>query len=385
MPRDGHRRAQGEGAVYQLPDGRWRGAVDLGWHGGKRRRKYITRRTQAEALREVRQLASAAEAGRLSPVRAPTVAQWLERYLIEVAASSVRPSTLHRYRQEVRLYIGPELGKIPLDKLRPNQVAEFYRLQLQRLSPGSVRRLHALLRRSLTVAVRWQIISWNPVSAVDPPSLEHHEVQPYNLEEVRRFLTAVAGTRLEARWLLAIALGMRQGEVLGLAWKDVDLDRGVLRVSQSLQYRPGEGLQLVQPKTARSRRTVPLPDSLAAALKLHREQQDEDRSAAGEFWEDWGLVFTTRYGTPLSPRNDYRSFRQITEGAGLRRVRLHDLRHTAASLMLAQGVTARTIMETLGHSQISITMNTYSHVDPAVSREAANLMESALWGENSAR
>ena len=133
------------------------------------------------------------------------------------------------------------------------------------------------------------------------------------------------------------------------------------------------------PKTARSRRIVPLPDAVVDALKVRREQQETDRLATGvEFWEDWGLVFTTHFGTPLSPRNDYRDFQRLIGAAGLRRVRLHYLRHTAASLMLAQGVNPRVVMEILGHSQISVTMNTYSHVTPTSSREAVALVEVLL-------
>jgi len=374
------RRPQGEGSVYRLPDGRWRGVVNLGWHGGKRRWKHITRGTQAEVVRELRRLTAASDAGRLPIERAPTVGQWLERYLNEVAALSVRPSTLRRYRQELRLYIAPALGKVPLDKLKPSQVSDFYSSQLLRLSPGSVRRLHALLRRSLGVAVRWQLIPWNPVAAVDPPSLSSIEVHPFDTNEARLFLAAASGDRFEARWLIAISLGLRQGEVLGLAWRDVDLDQRVLAVRQTLQYRPGEGFHLVPPKTARSRRIVPLTNAIVDALKLRREQQETDRLAAGvEFWEDWDLVFTTRFGTPLSPRNDYRDFLRLVAAAGLRRVRLHDLRHTAASLMLAQGVNPRVVMEILGHSQISVTMNTYSHVTSASSREAMARVDSLLF------
>jgi integrase len=167
--------------------------------------------------------------------------------------------------------------------------------------------------------------------------------------------------------------------MLGLAWRDIDLDQRVQTVRQTLQYRPGEGFHLVQPKTARSRRIVPLPDAVVDALKLRREQQETDRLVAGvEFREDWGLVFTTRLGTPFSPRNDYRDFQRLIGAAGLRRVRLHDLRHTAASLMLAQGVNPGVVMEILGHSQISVTMNTDSHVTPASSREAVALVEGLL-------
>jgi integrase len=158
------------------------------------------------------------------------------------------------------LYIAPALGKVPLDKLSPSHVSDFYRSQLRHLSPGSVRRLHALLRRSLGVAVWWQLISWNSVTAVDPPSLKSVEVHPFDAKEARLFLAAASSRdRFQARWLIAVSLGLRQGEVLGLAWRDVDLDQHVLAVRQTLQYRPCEGFHLVPPKTASSRRIVPLP------------------------------------------------------------------------------------------------------------------------------
>jgi integrase len=229
------------------------------------------------------------------------------------------------------------------------------------------------------VALRWQLITWNPVTAVDPPSPTPTEVRPYTAGEAGQFLSAVSGTHNEARWLLAISLGLRQGEALGLTWRDVDLDRGLIRIRQALQYRPGDGLRLVQPKTPKSRRSVPLPQSVTAALKRHQLDQLAERDKAGEFWEDWGLVFATGFGTPLSPRNDYREFRRIIDRAGLRRIRLHDLRHTAATLMLGQSVTPRVIMEMLGHSQISITMNLYSHVTFELSREAADSIQDLLW------
>ena len=167
-------------------------------------------------VRELRRMTAAAEAGRLPIERAPTLGQWLERYLDEVAASSVRPSTLRRYRQELRLYIAPALGKVPLDKLRPSQVSDSRSSQLLRLSPGSVRRLHALLRRSLGVAVRWQLIPWNPVTAVDPPSLTSVEVHPFDAKEARLFLAAASGDRFEARWLIGVCWVCVRGRCWGL-------------------------------------------------------------------------------------------------------------------------------------------------------------------------
>lgn len=376
------RRGAGEGAIYRLADGRWRGAVDLGWHDGRRRRRYVTRPTRGAVAREVRRLVIEAEQGRLSPTKTPTVAQWLETYLREVAAPSLRPGTLDGYRNHIRQHLVPALGHYRLDKLRASHVAEFYRVKLQTMAPASVRRLHAVLRRALNVAVRWQVIPANPVAVVDPPPLKQAEVKPFSREEAREFMAAVRGHRLEARWLLGIVCGLRQGEALGLRWDDLDLNAGVLRVRQALQYRPGGGLVFVLPKTARSRRSVPLGSFMVSVLGEHAKRQAEERAAAGDRWVDSGLVFTTRIGTPISPRNDYRAFRALLGRSGLRQVRLHDLRHTAASLMLAQGVSARVIMETLGHSQISVTMDLYSHVAPEVARDAADRVEDALWGDS---
>lgn len=220
------------------------------------------------------------------------------------------------------------------------------------------------------------------MTAVDPPSLARAEVEPYSEDEARMFVKAAAATRMEARWLLAIMCGLRQGEALGLSWQDVDLDLGTARMRHALQYQPGTGLVLVPPKTARSRRAVPLPAAVVHALRRHHERYVAARDKAGEFWEEWGLVFTTEVGTPIHPRNDYRDFRVLLEKAGLRRVRLHDLRHTAASLMLSQGVAARVVMEVLGHSQISITLNTYTHVAPDLSRDAADRMQLLLTGDS---
>jgi len=190
------------------------------------------------------------------------MADWMATYLRAVSAHRVRPYTLHRYAEEVDLHIVPALGRIKLDKLRPEHLSTFYRQKSETLAASSVRRLHAVIRRALNVAVRWNVIAVNPATLVDAPSLEYRKVQPYTVAEARAFLSAVKGTRMEARWVLAVALGLRQGETLGLMWDDVDFAAGRLRVRRSLQYRSGEGLVFTEPKTERSRRTIRLPGSV---------------------------------------------------------------------------------------------------------------------------
>ena len=212
-----------------------------------------------------------------------------------------------------------------------------------------------------------------PVARPDP-------VQPLDLDDARQLLETARGGRLYALWAVAIGVGLRRGEALGLRWIDVDLDGGTLRVEQSVQRVDGK-LRFAPPKTARSRRTIPLPSVCVAALRVHRAVQNAERLGAGLAWHDFGLVFTTSIGTPIEPRNLNRSFDALCARAGIRRVRVHDLRHTCASLLLAQGVAPRVVMEILGHSQLAVTMNIYSHVLPAVEREAADRMNAALSGD----
>ena len=217
---------------------------------------------------------------------------------------------------------------------------------------------------------------------VDPPSLTRHDVEPYCVDEARSLLQAAATERLEARWVIALMLGLRQGEVFGLGWQHIDWDNKTLHVARSLQRQPDGTLGLVETKTQRSHRLIPMPPAVVAALLRRQQAHREERQLAGSMWRQSDLVFTTATGTPIHPRNDYRAFRTLIDRAGLRRVRLHDLRHTAASLLLSQGVAAPVVMEILGHSQIAITMNTYTHVDPDLNRTATNLMEEALWPSN---
>ena len=198
--------------------------------------------------------------------------------------------------------------------------------------------------------------------------------------EARQLLDAARGDRLEALYSVALALGLRQGEALGLKWSDIDLDAGVLRVRRAAQRIPHQGTRLVEAKTVRSRRALVMPPVVISALRSHRARQNLERLAAGERWIDNDLVFASMTGTLSDGPNVTHRFRRLLKTAGLPPMRFHDLRHACASLLLVQGVHPRVVMETLGHSQISLTMNTYSHVLPALQREAADKMEAVLSG-----
>ena len=216
---------------------------------------------------------------------------------------------------------------------------------------------------------------------VDPPRVQRREIEPLDPSDARLLLAAVRDNRLEALYSVALSVGLRKGEALGLHWKDIDFETGTLSVRTSLQ-RIGGRLQLVEPKSSRSRRVIFLPDATVEALRRHRARQQQERLLEGPRWHDTGLVFTTKIGTPFDPRNVTRHFKKILTNAGLPQKRFHDLRHTCASLLLVQGVNPRVVMEVLGHSQISLTMDTYSHVIPEVQQDAAELMNALLKEKN---
>jgi integrase len=198
------------------------------------------------------------------------------------------------------------------------------------------------------------------------------------VEDARRLVGAIRGDRFEALWICALTLGLRKGELLGLRWNDIDFGDATLMIRQALQ-RAGGHLVLVEPKTARSRRVVPVPPQTLAALRAHRRRQHADKLAAGRAWRDSGPVFTTHLGGPLEPRNVNRSWYAVRSRAGLTGFRLHDLRHSCASFLLAAGASPRTAMKTLGHSQIGLTMNTYTHVLPEVERAAIDAAARAIF------
>jgi integrase len=218
----------------------------------------------------------------------------------------------------------------------------------------------------------------NPAALVDGPRVQRREVRLVTPGEARQLLEAFRGDRLEALYTVALAVGLRQGEALGLRWQDVDLESGTLTVRVALERADGR-FRLAEPKTKRSRRTIALPDVAIRALKAHRTRQSQERLLAGAEWRDaWGLVFTNPSGAPLHGTNVTRGFRQVLDGASLPSQRFHDLRHACASLLLVQGIHARVIMETLGHSRIGLTMDTYGHVIPELQREAADKMDVLL-------
>jgi integrase len=361
------RRGHGEGSLYARPDGQWRAQIDLGWHGGRRVRRSVSGRTRREVVDKLTALRRTIEAGLQPTSDRLTVGAYLDDWL-EAARPAIRPSTWTRYASMVRTQLSPRIGRLPLTKLSAGDVERMLR-EMTDVSPRTRHHARAILRTALARAVRHGLILRNAAALAEPPHVEHREVESWDAVQVRRFLGAARGHRLETLFTVAIVTGLRQGELLGLRWPDVDLQAGTLTVRHALQRIDGR-LQLVEPKTPRSRRTIPLPELGLTALRALRTAQDG--SIVGTH------LFTTPSGGPLDGAAVYHEFVALAQQAGLPRIRFHSLRHTAASLLLAQGVHPRVVMEMLGHSTIALTMNTYSHVIPALERDAADHMNAIL-------
>jgi integrase len=309
-----------------------------------------------------------------------TVGELLDRWLDDAVTLTVRPRTLASYTYIVRVHLAPALGEMPLTALTAQHVQGFLNAKsASGLAPRTVGYLRGVLRQAIGYAERMDLVGRNVARLARPPRVPRRQVSPLTLEEARLFRIAVDGDRLEALYLVAVGCGLRQGEILGLRWGDVDMEGRLLRVRFALARVDGD-LALVEPKSATSRRTVPMPSFVAEALAAHRDRQAAEalprRPEPPDPFAD--LVFTTTLGTPLDGISVTRRFQRVLKGAGLPRQRFHDLRHAAASYMLAAGVPARVVMETLGHSEISLTLNTYSHVLPGLGRDAADRMDALL-------
>ena len=302
----------------------------------------------------------------------------------------MRPKTQRTYQDLLRLHVIPDLGHIRLDRITASQVATLLRnKQAAGLAPKTINHIRGTLRAALNQAVRWRLIAHNPAAAVAGLRVPHQDVQVLSPEEARAVLATAARPytpakgwqprhdRHEALWIVALSLGLRQAEVLGLRWADVDFAAGTLRVNHALTRVDGT-LVLAEPKTERSRRTLPLSRRVREALLAHRDRQAFSKAAAGERWQERDFVFASAIGTPLQPRNVLEDWYKLLKRAGLSRRKFHVARHTAASLLIADGVPLRVVMELLGHSQISTTANTYGHVFAEALRDAADAMDRAL-------
>lgn len=370
------KRGASEGSIYRRDDGIWVAAVTLGRDdAGRRRRRVVYASSQAVAVEKLGALRTERMDGTLTEPSKLRLGEYLTRWLQDNARTRVRPGTLSIYEGLIRVHVKPHLGGVALSKLAPAHVQGLLgALEREGVSPRLRQMVRSVLNVALKQAVRLEIIRRNPVAAVDRPRAPKPEIRPLNVAECRKLLETAKGDRLEALYVVALSTGLRQGEILGLRWGDVDLAERALQVRRTLIADGSTGqLELAEPKTAKSRRRVDLPGFAVAALAAHR-------AALGAVPLPDRLVFTDTEGNPLRKSNLLRrSFKPLLARAGLAQAtRFHDLRHSAASLLLVQGVHPKIVQERLGHSTIALTLDTYSHVLKGLGAEAASKLDAIL-------
>jgi integrase len=400
------RRANGEGSIWLRKDGRYGYAAYVPTTAGTYKRVQGYARSHEDARRKLTELIRSADQG--VPVAAVnwTVAEYLTYWLRQVVREDRRPKTYQGYEGVVRLHLIPGLGRKRLARLAAQDVRTFItqvRQECQccklgwdaqreaprccarpggeccksRLSVRMVQSIHAVLRNALESAVREEVIPRNVARLVRIPAPRYKINRGLTAQQAKATLRAASGHRLYALYALALFLGLRRGELLGLRWQDVDLDEAKLEVTQTLQ-RVGGSLCLVPPKTEGSARTVPLPPVCVEALREHRKRQFAERADRWPDWEDHGLVFPSRRGTPMEPDNLRRSWGEIRQRAGLGVMRFHDLRHTCVTLLLDLGTPPHIVREIVGHSAIEVTMTIYAHASLDEKRKALGKLGEAL-------
>jgi integrase len=363
-PRKQRRRGHGEGSVFELKDRSrtkpWVAQVTL--PDGKKKQTYHL--TQQEAIAARRKMLNELEQGTLITEKDQQVGPYLERWLEDVQKPQVRLSSYATYRQLLKNHILPALGHYQLRRLTPQHIQAFYSAKLKAgLSPSTVQLMHALLHKAFDNAVRWRYLSRNVCDDVTQP-------HPCNQGQAQRLVEIVRGHPLEALLLLALITGMRRGELMSLRWKDIDLENKCIHVRHAVAPISGYGYVENESKIARSRRKITLPPFALEVLEQHRTGQLAARARASATWEDHDLVFCNRRGKFLRPKTLRDQFTKLLNAAGLPYMRFHDLRHSAATILLSMGVHPKVVQELLGHSNIAITLGIYGHVLPGMHEEA---------------
>ena len=410
------RNANQRSSIYQGSDGYWHGWVTVGVKAdGSPDRRHRRGTTQAKVAEKVRELERQRDDGKTTKAgRKPTVAQWIETWLTDIAPRTVSEASIQQsYRPLMMNWVVPRIGRHRLDRLRPEHLDALY-LELARagLKDGTVLGAHRLISRALKMAVRRGLVGVNVASLIDPPKHRAVEIEPLSREDARAILDQARQMRNGARWSVAFGLGLRQCEALGMRWRYLDLERGETRIFQLKRRRFQHGCTdphacgkkyhgkacpkectrhgrycpersggdwvFREPKGGTSR-TLPIPAPLIPVLKAHKAAQAAERLAAGDQWEDWDLVFARPDGRPIDSRDDWGEWRILLNAAGIRAARPHDARHTAATLLLEQGVDISVVQELLGHSSVAVTKR-YTHVTSKLAKDAADRMGEALWG-----
>ncbi len=375
------KRGNNEGSIYKRGDGKWCSQITIGKKpDGSPKRKYFYGKTRQEVAEKMNKALNSIMTGNFVEPSTITVTEWLHIWLFEYKKNSVRPSTFDSYESLSRVHICPTIGMIKLKDLKPEHLQTLYNEKLKSgLSTRTIKYLHTIMHAALKQAIKNNLVIRNVSEATTLPKQKKTEIKTLSIEEQARFIGALNGERLEAAFILALSTGVRQGELLALRWKYVDFEEGAIRIVSSLgrvnNHDPNADtkttLMYQEPKTKNGKRTIPLPGAAVEILKQHRRHQLEEKLAAGEIYEDNDLVFATTLGKPIDSKNLVRRFKAILKKAGIDNINFHALRHTYATRFVELNEHPKVVQELMGHSDVRITLDIYSHVMPEVKKSAA--------------
>ena len=366
------KKANGEGGIRKRSNGAWEASLTVGYaENGEQKRKFFSGKTKLEALEKRDKAKADLGSGLFIDADGLTVTEYFEKWFKHIAQDKA-PSTVSGYMRTFNKAIKPTIGRVRLDKLRPIQVQDLYSTLLaEGTGRWTVRYAHTVLHAALEQAREWELVSRNVADAVRPPErAEKSDMTIWSPAEASRFLEHTQAHRLHGLFYLALMTGMRKGELLGLHWGDVSLGRSEINVRMNLTEVGGK-LYLREPKTKASRRTILIPSDTVKVLQEHHAALERHKLLLGAAWDEQDLVFPSELGTPLSPANVYRLFKNIIKRAGVPNIRFHDLRHTHASLLILKGTSAKVVSDRLGHTDVGFTLNTYTHLFDEQRREAA--------------
>lgn len=364
-----------KGSIRRRSKGSWEITIDMGRdEHGKRQRKFINvKGKKAYAERQLRELLASLDKGIPIDTSRLTVAELLDQWYASYVVPKLGPRTIESYEVIIRLHLKPNLGHHELTKLEPIHIQN---MESSLLTKGkaakTVQNVHRVLNEALGHAIKWGLLWKNPMSVVDAPKPRKYEANVPSSPNVLNILKRAKETPYHVAFHFIAYTGCRRGECLGVRWQDVDLEQGVVSIVQNVQRVKGMGLVIEPPKSQKGRRAIAIDEATVALLKNHRITRLEHRLQVGEKWEDHDLVFAGPIGRPLDPSVLTHRFKKLAKKADVPSIRLHDLRHFHASVLLRQGVHPKVVQERLGHATISITLDTYSHVIPSLQAEAAD-------------
>ncbi len=386
MARKSTRAAQGSGTIRQRSDGRWEARYTVGQDPGtgKQIQRSVYGATQQEVRKKLAQVTTDIDGGTYKEPCKMTLSQWLDIWSTEYLGG-VKPKTVESYCCQIKIHIKPALGAVKLETLNTHMIQKFYNsLSKERngkpgLSPKSIKIVHGVLHKALQQAVSIGYIKFNPSDACTIPRVERKEIKPLDNEAIIKFLKAIQGHRFEDVYLTLLFTGMRRGEVCGLTWDHVNLEKGTILINRQLQNIPGQpgAFRLVSTKSSKGR-TISVAASVVEILKKHRAKQAEARLLAGPIWKDENFVFTDDVGSHLSPNTLYHNYKRLVASIGMPDVRLHDLRHSYAVAALRAGDDIKTVQGNLGHHTASFTLDTYGHVTEEMKQASADRMNSFI-------